>query len=184
MMRIWIFNHYATTPDEAAGTRHYDISRVLAAKGHDVTIFASSFNHSTLREERLKGNERARVEYIDGIRFVWIRTTPYSGNDARRALNMLSYSMGTIWEQRRMSRPDVVVGCSVHPAAAAAGWLIASLRHVPFVLEIGDLWPHYLIDTGALKQDGVVAWVLRIADLSSSGRGRLIIFFPPRAQNT
>ena len=90
--------------------------------------------------------------------------------------------MGTIRAQRRMPRPDVVVGCPVHPAAAAAGWLIAGFRHVPFVLEIGDLWPQYLIDMGALKQDGVVAPLLRKqsspgahASSSSCPQGRQII---------
>jgi glycosyltransferase involved in cell wall biosynthesis len=180
-MRIWILNHYASPPDQPAGTRHYDIARVLTKKGHDVTIFASSFNHFTLREEQLHGNERARVDYIDGIRFVWIRTTPYSGNDARRALNMLSYSMGTIRAQRPMPRPDVVVGCSVHPAAATAGWLIASVRHVPFVFEVGDLWPQALIDMGALKEDGVAARLFRKAELFLYRRARAIIVLPPRA---
>jgi glycosyltransferase involved in cell wall biosynthesis len=180
-MKIWLLSHYASPPDQPAGTRHYDIARVLTKSGHDVTIFASSFSHLTLREERLQANERQRVDYIDGIRFVWIRTTPYSGNDARRALNMLSYSIGTIWAQRRMPRPDVVVGCSVHPAAAAAGWLIASLRHIPFVLEIGDLWPQFLIDVGTLKQDGVAARLLRKAELFLYRRARVIIVLPPKA---
>src|SRR5260370_12812560 len=180
-MRVWILNHYATQPDQPTGTRHYDIARVLTKNGHDVTIFASSFDHHTHREGRLQGNERTRVDYIDGIRFVWIRTTPYSRNDARRALNMLSYSMGTIRAQRRMPRPDVVVGCSVHPAAAAAGWLIASIRHVPFVLEIGDLWPQYLIDVGAIKEKGVAARLFRKAELFLYRRARAIIVLPPRA---
>ena len=77
-MRIWILNHYAAPPDQPAGTRHYDLGRVLTQQGHDVTIFASSFSHFTLREERLQRKERMRIEYVDGVRFAWIRTTPYS----------------------------------------------------------------------------------------------------------
>lgn len=180
-MRIWIFNHYATTPDEAAGTRHYDISRVLAAKGHDVTIFASSFNHSTLREERLKKHERMRVDYIDGIRFVWIRTTPYSGNDARRALNMLAYGMGAIRAQRHIPRPDVVVGSSVHLVAVAAAWLIASIRRLPFIFEVRDLWPQVLVDVGALKENGIATRLFRGAERFLYRRARVIIALPPRA---
>ena len=180
-MRIWILNHYATTPDQPAGTRHYDIGRVLATQGHDVTIFASSFNHFTFREERLQGNERSRVDCVDGIRFAWIRTTPYSGNDARRALNMLSYAMGTIRVQRRMPRPDVVVGSSVHPAAAAAAWLIASIRHIPFVFEVRDLWPQALVDMGALRENGVVTRLFRRAERFLYRHARMIIALPPRA---
>src|SRR5580700_5450309 len=134
-MRIWILNHYATPPDQPTGTRHYDIGRVLAGQGHDVTIFASSFSHVTLREERLRRDERMRIDDIDGVRFVWVRTTPYSGNDGRRALNMASYAVGAIRAQRRLPRPDVVIGSCVHPAAVAAACLIGTLRRAPFVFE-------------------------------------------------
>ena len=59
-MRIWILNHYASPPDRPAGTRHYEFGRVLAAQGHDVTIFASSFSHFSRREERLIPGERMK----------------------------------------------------------------------------------------------------------------------------
>jgi glycosyltransferase involved in cell wall biosynthesis len=180
-MRIWIFNHYASAPDQAAGTRHYDIGRVLTEQGHDVTIFASSFSHFTYRDERLKKGEHMRVDKIDGIRFVWLRTIPYFRNDARRAVNMLSYALGVVRAQRQFLRPDVVVGCSVHPAAAAAGWLISGIRRVPFVFEVGDLWPQALIDMGVIKQNGVIARLLRQAERFLYRRARVVICLPPQA---
>ena len=67
-MRIWILNHYASPPDRPAGTRHYEFGRVLAGQGHDVTIFASSFSHFSLTEERLADSERMRVENVDSSR--------------------------------------------------------------------------------------------------------------------
>ena len=106
-MRIWILNHYASPPDQPAGTRHYDFGRVLASQGHEVTIFASSFCHFSRKEEHLRPGERLRVEIIDGVRFVWLRTTPYAGNDHRRARNMMSYTVGVLLAQRRFQRPDV-----------------------------------------------------------------------------
>jgi glycosyltransferase involved in cell wall biosynthesis len=180
-VRIWILNHYASPPDHPTGTRHYDFGRVLASQGHDVTIFASGFSHVTLREERLRQNERMRVDYFDGVRFVWIRTTPYSGNDARRALNMLSYAVGTIRAQRRMPRPDVVVGSSVHPAAVAAAYLIGSVRRVPFVFEVRDLWPQTLIDMGELNEHSLATRTLRAAERFLYHRARVVISLLPGA---
>lgn len=179
-MKIWILNHYAIPPDQPGGTRHYDIGRVLAAQGHDVSIFASSFSHLTFRDERLQNNEQMRVEFIDGIRFVWIRTTPYSRNDARRALNMLSYGVGVMRAQRHIPRPDVVVGSSVHLVAAAAAWLIAGIRRVPFIFEVRDLWPQVLIDMGALKENGIAARLLRGAERFLYRHARVIITLSPR----
>ena len=132
-MRIWILNHYASPPDRPAGTRHYEFGRVLAAQGHDVTIFASSFSHFSRREERLIPGERMKVESVDGVRFVWIRTIPYARNDHRRVLNVMSYALGVVLAQPRLPRPDVVVGSSVHLPAVAAAWLISALRRAQFV---------------------------------------------------
>lgn len=180
-MRIWIFNHYASPPDRPAGTRHYEFGRVLAGQGHDVTIFASGFSHLTHREERLRRHERMRTEYFDGVRFVWVRAMPYSGNDGHRALNMLSYAIGAIRAQRRMTRPDVIVGSSVHLAAVAAACLIGSFRHVPFVFEVRDLWPQALVDMGVLKEDGATTRVLRALERFLYHRARVVISLLPKA---
>lgn len=44
-MNIWIFNHYAITPDMPGGTRHYNLIKELVKRRYDVTIFISSFNY-------------------------------------------------------------------------------------------------------------------------------------------
>jgi len=43
-MNIWVFNHYAVTPDLPGGTRHYDLSKELVKRGHDITIFVFGKN--------------------------------------------------------------------------------------------------------------------------------------------
>jgi glycosyltransferase involved in cell wall biosynthesis len=180
-MRIWILNHYASPPDQPTGTRHYDLGRVLVRQGHDVTIFASGFSHITLREDRLQANERMRIDRIDGVRFAWRRTTPYSANDGRRALNMLSYAFNAIRAQRRMPRPNVVVGSSVHLAAVAAACVVGKARRAPFVFEVRDLWPQVLVDMGAIKENGTATRVLRRLDSFLYRRVRMIVSLPPRA---
>lgn len=180
-MRIWILNHYASPPDRPAGTRHYEFGRLLAGWGHDVTIFASSFSHFSRAEERLAPGERMRAEVVDGVRFVWIRTIPYSGNDHRRVLNMVSYAAGVVRAQRTMARPDVVIGSCVHPLAAAAACLIGALRRTPFVFEVRDLWPQTLIDMGALRDGGATARALRALERFLYHRARLVISLLPGA---
>lgn len=180
-MRIWILNHYASPPDRPGGTRHYEFGRVLAAQGHEVTIFASSFSHFSRREERLAPGERSRMEVVDGVRFVWLRTTEYSRNDLRRIANMLSYAARAVVVQRRVQRPDVVVGSSVHLAAVAAAWLIAAARRADFVFEVRDLWPQTLVDMGALRERSVPARLLRLAESFFYHRARTVICLLPRA---
>ena len=180
-MKIWILNHYASPPDRPAGTRHYEFGRILAEQGHDVTIFASSFSHFSLMEERLAENERMRVENVDGVRFVWIRTVPYLRNDNGRVRNMMSYAFGVILAQRCFARPDVVVGSSVHLAAVAAAYLISKARRVPFVFEVRDLWPQTLIDMGDLREGSVTTRLLRMLERFFYRRARMVISLLPHA---
>mgnify|MGYP001232330633 FL=1 len=91
-MNIWIFNHYATAPNHVGGTRHYDLARQLIKQGHEVTIFASSFNH-LLRKEMISYNgENFKEEYIDGVRYIWIKTPKYGGA-ILRVKNIISYTI-------------------------------------------------------------------------------------------
>jgi glycosyltransferase involved in cell wall biosynthesis len=180
-MRIWILNHYALPPDRAGGTRHYDLGRILAGWGHEVTIFASSFSHFSRVEERLVPGERLRVQVIDGVRFVWIRTIPYQRNDWRRGLNMASYAAGVLRVQHGFARPDVVVGSCVHPLAVAAAYLIGAARRAPFVFEVRDLWPQLLVDIGALSDNGIAVRLFREAERFLYQHARVIITLPPKA---
>jgi glycosyltransferase involved in cell wall biosynthesis len=180
-MRIWILNHYASPPDRPGGTRHYEFGRILARQGHEITIFASSFCHFSRREERLGPGERVRAEVIDGVRFVWVRTIPYTGNDFRRVRNMGGYALGVLRAQRRFPRPDVVVGSSVHLAAACAALLIGRVRRVPFVFEVRDLWPRTLIDMGALREGGILARSLTMLECFLYRRAAMVVVLLPHA---
>jgi glycosyltransferase involved in cell wall biosynthesis len=159
--RLWIVNHYADAPDRPSGTRHFDLARRLAASGRDVTIFAAGLNHLTGREERLAPGRLYRTQSFDGVRFVWLRTFPYRGNNWRRQLNMLSFVVAFLVVQTRFRAPDAVIGSTVHPFAAGAGWLVARLRRTMFIFEIRDLWPQTLVDLGALRQGSPGERVLR-----------------------
>jgi glycosyltransferase involved in cell wall biosynthesis len=154
---LWIFNHYAGAPDTPGGTRHFDLARGLAGHGIPVTIFAAGFSHVTGTEARLARSRLYDIEIVDGVRFVWVRTLPYRGNTWRRLFNMLSYAAIVIVAQRRLRRPDAIIGSTVHPFAAAAALIAARLRGARFLFEIRDLWPQTLVDMGALAKGSLAA---------------------------
>ena len=149
--RLWIVNHYAGAPDQPAGTRHVDLGRELTRRGWDVTIFAVGFSNLTQHETRVRGSRLAAVGRVDGVRFVWLRTPPYSGNTWRRMVNMAAFAVLFPVVQAVRDRPDIVVGSTVHPFAALSAWLVARLRRARFVFEIRDLWPQTLVDLGAMR---------------------------------
>jgi glycosyltransferase involved in cell wall biosynthesis len=150
---IWFFNHYAITPDLPGGTRHYDFGRELVKRGYNVTIFASSFHYSLLKEIKNYNNQNYIIEDYDGIKFVWIKTFPYHRNDWRRVINMLSYSIRAykVAQKIDIEKPDIIIGSSVHLFAVFIAYLLSKKYKTPFIMEVRDLWPQTLIDMGVSK---------------------------------
>lgn len=161
-MRVW----YVSAYDQPKGqsTRTYDYSRELVARGHDVTMFCNSHCHFTHREH-LKPGEPWRVEFVDGIRVVWLRTYHYTGNGLGRGINMLT----NVWRLLRATaalglRPDVVLGPSVPLLTGWGAMYVARKFDVPFIFEVRDVWPDALVDIGGLKRSSVVYRVFRLIE--------------------
>ena len=150
---IWFFNHYALTPDLPGGTRHFDFGKELVKRGYKVTIFASSFHYSLLKETKNYNSQNYIIEDYDGVRFIWIKTFPYTRNDWRRVINMLSYSIKAykVAQKLDIEKPDIIVGSSVHLFAVFTAYLLSKKYKTPFIMEVRDLWPQTLIDMGVPK---------------------------------
>lgn len=170
-MNVWIFNHYAIPPDLPGGTRHYDLGRQLAQRGHQITIFASSFHHYLHKETRLAPSENYQLEQVDEVRFVWLRTPPYDRNDWRRIRNMAVFAFRA-WRLGRnlpkrfpqIPKPDVVIGSSPHLLTPLAAYWVARRWRAPFVVELRDIWPESAIQMGLLRRRHPVAMGLQFLE--------------------
>lgn len=179
MKNIWMFNHYATKPDEPK-TRGYDLGRELIKKGYSVTIFASSFSHYRLEEKYLKRGEKYKIEDYNGVKFVWIRTFPYSKNDWKRFLNMFSFSWRAFWISVKMKeRPDLIIGTCVHPFAVLSAYYVSKIKKSRFFFEITDLWPQNLVDLGFLSARNPLVKLAYLLESFLLSRAEKIIIIPP-----
>jgi len=182
-MRIWIVNHYATPPGSKGGpSRHLGLSRALARKGHDVTIFASAYDHYTRTPHRRVDGRSTVVEDIDGVRYVWIRTPPYAGV-VGRVRNMVSFARAVAREAPDLpiEPPEVVIGSSPHLLAPLASRRVARRLRAGFVMEVRDLWPQSLIDLGEMSSRHPLMLVLRQLERSLYRSADQIISVPPGA---
>lgn len=161
-MHIW----YLSAHDQPNGhsSRTYDFGRELLKRGHRVTMFTSSYCHFT-HVERLPPGEKWRVEDIDGIRVVWLKTIPYSGNGWRRGLNMVSNAWRALCAAPTLAdRPDVVVGPSVPLLTGWAALRLAKRYGAAFVFEVRDVWPTVLLDDGRMSKRSPVYVVFRLIE--------------------
>jgi glycosyltransferase involved in cell wall biosynthesis len=164
---VWIINHYAQTPSGPGGTRHHTLARHLRQHGWEPLIIASSCEHNTARQ-RLNPGETRRLERCQGVDLLWLRV---AGEPAvggwRRFATMLGFAFTLLRPSttRDLPRPAVVIGSTVHPFAAWAGYLLARRYRVPFVFEVRDLWPRTLVAMGAIPAGGWLdrglAWLER-----------------------
>jgi len=148
---IWVFRQYSDPPD-GHWTNHYDLFREFIKKGYRVTIFSSSFSHFSRKDERLEKDEIVKEKYYGGIRFLFIKTTPYYNNNWRRFANFFSYS----WRALRIGindseKPDIIIGCTPHPLGAYVGWYISVKRGARYFFEVHDLWPQFFVELGAYR---------------------------------
>ncbi|MGC2832268.1 MAG: glycosyltransferase family 4 protein [Candidatus Acidiferrum sp.] len=180
-LNVWWFSQYASTPDQQL-TAQYDLAKGLVDRGHRVTIFAAGFSHYRFKEIRLNATEKWRADEHEGVRFIWIKTTPYSSNDWKRIANMCSYA----WRAYRLARswnekPDVIIGTTIHPLAALSAYGLSVVKRRPFVFEVRDLWPLTLVQFARISARNPVALVLGTLERFLAGRSKLLLSTLPGA---
>lgn len=184
MRHVWILNHYAVEPNGAGGTRHYNLAKHLPAHGWTVSIIASSVELNSGRQ-RLNKDEKFRLEIFGEVPFLWVRTPRYRGNGGGRVLNMLTYAVRALFPSvtKCLTKPDVIIGSTVHPFAAITGALLAQRQRVPFIFEVRDLWPQTLIDMKRIKEHGFTAYTMRSMERWLCHRASRIVMLLPRAED-
>ena len=180
--KIWILNHYAIPPYMPGGTRHYDLSQELIKKNYEVTIFPSGFSHEKKDYFKLFKGKQYIVENYGKLKFVWLKTTSYKKNNYKRILNMFSYLLRMLTVARNFSRPEVIIGSSVHPFAVTVAWLLSKKYKAKFIFEVRDLWPQTPIDMGVIKPNGIIAKLMYTWEKFMYKRADKIIVLLPNAK--
>ncbi len=162
-MKILFLTENFPPETNAAATRVYERACFWVRWGHDVTVVTTAPNFPQGRLYQGYHNRWRRTEIMDGIRVVRVKSfiAPNRGT-LLRTLDFLSFmATGTIAACRE-PRPDVVAATSPQFFAAVAGWLVGALRRVPFVFELGDIWPASIVAVGALRESAALRLMERL----------------------
>jgi glycosyltransferase involved in cell wall biosynthesis len=185
-VRVYWVNQFSVTPDQPGGTRHYDMARELSRHGDQVVLLASDLSLTTRSYNRRRGpwHLRSIVERSDGVEFVWLPAGSYTKNDWRRPLSMAIFSLAVFVRLVRApcTPSTVFIGSSPHLFGALATWAAASIRRVPFVLEVRDLWPESYTEVAG-RDDGTIVRLLRlIADFLYRRAVEIVVFTPANVE--
>ena len=166
-MRILFLSHYYPPEVNAPANRVAQLARAWAADGHDVTVLTGFPNHPTgIVPPSYRGRPYIRHETDGGVHVA--RTPIYAAPNRhilRRCLNYASYSVSAATIGPFMTaRPDVVIATSPQFLTAVAGYSLARMKRVPFVLEVRDLWPASIVDVGAMRAGSPIVRTLEGAE--------------------
>lgn len=152
-MKILFLSDNFPPESNAPASRLHEHARYWVRAGHDVTVITGAPNFPEGKLYPGYENHWHRVEALDGIRVVRVKTfiAPNAGFFAR-TLDYLSFMCSGSLAGLLESRPDVVVASSPQFFAAVGGWPLARLRGVPFVFEVRDLWPASILAVGAMRE--------------------------------
>jgi glycosyltransferase involved in cell wall biosynthesis len=147
-MHILLIHQAFAALDEAGGTRHHELARFLAKRGHRVTIIASPVSYLTGKENGHKLNQPPEP----GITILRAYTyTALHRSFIHRVVSFLSFMLSSFFLGLRVRKVDLVWGTSPPIFQGITAWLLARLKRTPFLFEVRDLWPAFAIAVGILR---------------------------------
>jgi glycosyltransferase involved in cell wall biosynthesis len=145
-MHILIIHQAFASMGEPGGTRHYELARFLASRGHRVTVIASPVSYIT-------GSVSAAAdEESEGVRV--LRARVYSAHHRsflHRMLAFLSFMLSSFRIGLGVREVDLVWGTSPPIFQGVTAWALARIKRVKFLFEVRDLWPQFAIAVGVLR---------------------------------
>ena len=176
-MRIAYFCHYFVPEPNAPAARVHEFSRAWVRAGHDVTVVTTFPNHPTGRIPREYQARWWSTERLDGMRVLrcWLYAVPNRGV-GRRGLDHLSFMVtALLFGLPRLGTVDLVIASSPTLFSAVAAWLIATLKRVPFVLEVRDLWPEAIVSLGLMRPGRFVSFLEGLARFLYRHAARVVV---------
>ncbi len=177
-MKILLINQVFVSPDEPGHTRHFEMAKYLQDSGDELVIVASDLNYQTgQRTVDHKGLVTEQV--IEGVRV--LRTYIYPAIHRSyfwRILSFFSFMFSSIIAAMRVKNIDIIMGTSPPIFQAFSAWVVAFLRRKPFLLEVRDLWPEFIVSMGVFKNP-ILIKLARILEMFLYRRASQILVNSP-----
>lgn len=201
-MHILLIHQAFAALTEPGGTRHDELARYLAERGHQVTIIASGVSYltgkSTQQDPQTSAqNPTAKVtqnssqpaqtespiagELLSPPGVTVLRAYTYSAihkSFVHRVFSFFSFMVSSFLAGLRVKSVDLIWGTSPPIFQGLTAWLLARLKGVPFIFEVRDLWPAFAIQVGVLH-NRVLIWLSHWLEKFLYSRADLVLVNSP-----
>jgi glycosyltransferase involved in cell wall biosynthesis len=169
-MRILVINQFFWPDLAPTGQYLCDLTRHLAANGHEVTVICSGGAYA---KPEAAGSEPPPV------RMIRVPGTRFRRGALSRLVSYSAFFAGVLWHQMRVPRPDLVLTMTTPPLLSVAGWILKMLRGSRHFIWEMDLFPDVLVTVGALRENGMITRILGwISDRSRRRSDGVIVLGP------
>jgi len=151
LVKVLIIHQHFRLPDEGGAIRSYFLARALVERGIHVEVITAS----TVGAYNLKVVEGINVHYLpvayENKFGFWERTNAF-----------LKFTWGAASLGARLPAIDLCYAISVPLTTGIAAMWLKQTRRLPFVFEVGDLWPDAPIALGFVKDPVLKAILLKL----------------------
>jgi glycosyltransferase involved in cell wall biosynthesis len=137
-VKVLILHQHFNIPDKGGPLRSYYLAKALISKGHQVSV--------------ITGNAKSfRQEVIEGIDIHYL-PVPYDNKFgfSARSKSFMQFVFGAIRVSKNI-KADICYAISVPLTVGLVAVWNKKRYKMPFIFEVGDLWPDAPIEIGVIK---------------------------------
>ncbi|MCB0486935.1 MAG: glycosyltransferase family 4 protein [Cyclobacteriaceae bacterium] len=138
-MKVLLLHQHFKTPYKGGAIRSYYLAKALVDRGIDVTVITGH-------------NDPYTKENIDGIDVLYL-SVPYDNSygAARRIQSFLRFANKATALAKSLTQVDLCYAISVPLTVGLVALRLKRKFGIPFVFEVGDLWPEAPIQLGFIN---------------------------------
>ena len=150
-MNVWIVFVGETLPMDAATRlwRYGMLAEILSARGHHVTRWAPTFNHS-YKKQRYSKDYTYQVGENYKIELIYNRG--YKSNIGfQRLTSYMQLASSFKRRIRKENPPDIIISGMPSPWLCSVAIEYGQQKNIPVIIDVRDLWPDIFLDVFPYK---------------------------------
>lgn len=177
---LLLVTHYYAPDGGAAAVRLSRLAAELVARGWRVTVLCPMPHYPQGRIRDAYRGKWTMQETLHGVRVVraWHWATP-SRRIALRLLSQMSFMGMASLRGLALPRPDALFVENQPVFSALAGWFLSKVKRRPYVVNVSDYWPEYLVAVGVTHEQSPIYRTFRALVNLTQRHARAIVALLP-----
>jgi len=155
-MKILLIHQYFLGKNQGGGSRFNEMARVWADEGHSVTVIAGMRSFSDTKNPNWQGklyvHEKDVYKNTD-VHRCYQSEASNKPSFLSRMWGYFSFVFSSTWAGlfKVKGKYDLMIVTSPPLFVAIPAYILSSVKRIPLIFEVRDLWPESAIDTGMIS---------------------------------